>query len=74
MLRLKLRLQRNGETKLIDTTCGRVIFNRACTCEVPYINELLTKKSLRDIIGDILKVAGTSKTANFLDDIKDIRI
>ena len=37
-----------------------------------YINELLTKKSLRDIIGDILKVAGTAKTANFLDEIKTL--
>ena len=38
--------------------------------EVGYINELLTKKSLRDIIGDILKLHGTAKTANFLDEIK----
>jgi DNA-directed RNA polymerase subunit beta' len=33
---------------------------------------LLTKKSLRDIIGDVLKKTGTAKTAQFLDDIKDL--
>ena len=59
-------------TQIIETTVGRVIFNQVVPKEVGYINEILTKKSLRDIIGNILKVAGVAKTANFLDDIKDI--
>jgi DNA-directed RNA polymerase subunit beta' len=42
-------------TKLIDTTVGRVIFNVVVPHEVGYINELLTKKSLRDIIGMVVK-------------------
>jgi len=58
--------------KLIETTCGRVLFNEVVPKEVGYINELLTKKSLRDIIGRVLKAAGISKTAKFLDDIKDL--
>lgn len=70
--KIKVNITKNGETKLYDTTCGRVIFNEYVPEEVPFINELLTKKSLRDIIGDILKVAGTAKTANFLDDIKTL--
>ncbi len=57
---------------LIETTVGRVIFNEFVPEEVGYINELLTKKSLRDIIGTVLKKAGTAKTADFLDDIKDL--
>jgi DNA-directed RNA polymerase subunit beta' len=59
-------------TKIIETTVGRVIFNETVPEEVGYINELLTKKSLRDIIGRVLKITGVAKTAQFLDDIKDL--
>ncbi|HPS63530.1 MAG TPA: DNA-directed RNA polymerase subunit beta', partial [Bacteroidales bacterium] len=59
-------------TKIIDTTVGRVLFNQVVPEEYGYINELLTKKSLRDIIGQILKKTGTAKTAKFLDDIKEL--
>jgi len=57
---------------IIETTVGRVIFNQYVPREVGYINEILTKKSLRDIIGRVLKLAGTAKTADFLDDIKNL--
>ncbi len=58
--------------KLIETTLGRILFNQVVPKEMGYINELLTKKNLRDIISDVLKVAGMAKTAKFLDDIKDL--
>ncbi|HRD39780.1 MAG TPA: DNA-directed RNA polymerase subunit beta', partial [Bacteroidia bacterium] len=58
--------------KLIETSVGRVIFNQVVPHEVGYINELLTKKSLRDIIGMVLKKTGMAKTAKFLDDIKEL--
>jgi len=57
---------------LIETTVGRIMFNEVVPKEVGYLNTLLTKKSLRDIIGNILKRCGTSATANFLDDIKEL--
>lgn len=57
---------------LVNTTVGRILFNQVVPPEVGYINEILTKKSLRDIIGNVLKVAGVAKTAQFLDDIKEI--
>src|SRR5699024_7149372 len=60
------------EEKLIDTTVGRVIFNQIVPEEVGFVNELLTKKSLRDIIGDIVKNTGMAKAAQFLDDLKDL--
>ena len=60
------------EEKLIETTVGRVIFNQIVPEEVGYVNELLTKKSLRDIIGDIVKNTGMAKAAQFLDDLKDL--
>ncbi len=58
--------------KIIETTVGRVIFNQVVPKEYGYINQLLTKKALRDIIGSILKKTGTANTAQFLDDIKDL--
>jgi len=57
---------------MIETTVGRVIFNEFVPKEVGYINELLTKKSLRDIIGTVLKKTGTDVTSKFLDDIKHL--
>jgi len=67
-------LNEQGEivTKMIETTCGRVLFNEVVPEEAGFINQVLTKKSLRDIIALILKNSGTSKTAKFLDDIKEI--
>ncbi len=60
------------ELKLIQTSCGKVIFNEKVPQEVGYINDVLTKKALRDIIGKVLKVCGTSRTAHFLDEIKGL--
>jgi DNA-directed RNA polymerase subunit beta' len=58
--------------KLIETTVGRVIFNQFVPREVGYLNDVLTKKSLRDIIGRVLKRTGTASTARFLDNIKSL--
>jgi DNA-directed RNA polymerase subunit beta' len=58
--------------KLIETTVGRVLFNQMVPEEVGYINELLTKKSLRDIIGEVVKMTGMARSARFLDDIKEL--
>ena len=58
--------------KIIETTVGRVLFNQVVPVQVGYINELLTKKSLRDIIGNIVKETGMATTAKFLDDMKEL--
>ncbi|MFL5741124.1 MAG: DNA-directed RNA polymerase subunit beta' [Flavisolibacter sp.] len=58
--------------KLIDTTVGRVIFNQFVPKEVGFVNALLTKKNLREIIGDIISITNVPKTAKFLDDIKQL--
>jgi len=58
--------------QMIDTVAGRVLFNLVVPEEVGYVNELLTKKKLQLIIGMVFKVAGMSKTAKFLDDIKQL--
>ena len=58
--------------KIIETTVGRVLFNQVVPEKAGFINEVLTKKSLRDIIGDILKLTSVPETAEFLDKIKSM--
>jgi len=74
VIKVRVEMQNNGQParQIIETTVGRVLFNEVVPKEVGFINELLTKKSLRDIISLVLKKTGTSKTAKFLDDIKDL--
>jgi len=64
----------NGDltTQLIETTVGRVLFNEKVPETAGYINQVLTKKSLRDIIGNILKMTSVPETSIFLDEIKDL--
>ena len=58
--------------KRIETTAGRVIFNQVVPEGVPYINELLTKKNLKKVIGRIIRLTNFAVTANFLDHIKEM--
>ncbi|PZW38864.1 MULTISPECIES: DNA-directed RNA polymerase subunit beta' [Mesonia] len=58
--------------QIIETTVGRVLFNEEVPEKAGFINEVLTKKSLRDIIGNILKVTSVPETAEFLDNIKGL--
>ena len=58
--------------KMIETTVGRVLFNKIVPKKVGYINEVLTKKSLRNIIGTILQRTDFPTTAKFLDDMKTL--
>jgi len=64
----------NGEyfKHIIETTVGRVLFNEYVPRQVGYINQLLTKKSLRTIISDVFKKCGNAETVAFLDAIKDL--
>lgn len=61
-----------AKTQIIETTVGRVLFNRVVPKEMGFINQLLTKKNLRDIIAEVIKRTGTAVTAKFLDDIKEL--
>jgi DNA-directed RNA polymerase subunit beta' len=64
----------NGEPckRMVETSVGRLLFNQRVPKEVGFINELLTKKSLREIISKVIKVCGVARTAEFLDDIKNL--
>jgi DNA-directed RNA polymerase subunit beta' len=71
--RLKVK-DENGELvhKIIETVAGRILFNQCVPEEVGYIDELLTKKKLQQIIGKVFKESGFARTAKFLDDIKEL--
>ncbi len=73
-IRVKANVREGNELvhKLIETTVGRVIFNQFVPREVGFVNTLLTKKNLREIIGDIITITNVPKTAKFLDDIKTL--
>jgi DNA-directed RNA polymerase subunit beta' len=71
---VKTKVREGGQliVKTVETTVGRVLFNQVVPEKYGYINQLLTKKSLRDIIGDIVKLLGTATASKFLDDIKNL--
>jgi DNA-directed RNA polymerase subunit beta' len=71
-IKTNVRIDGKIEKKIIETTVGRVLFNQFVPEEVGFVNALLTKKNLRDIIGDIIKITNVPKTAKFLDDIKTL--
>jgi len=69
---IRLKLTRNEITEIIETTVGRVLFNQIVPKVYGYINTLLTKRSLRDIIGSILKKTDLAQASKFLDDLKNL--
>jgi len=72
-VRTKVRNEENKlEDKIVETVAGRVVFNELVPDEVGYVDELLTKKKLQQIIATVYKIAGVARTAKFLDDIKEL--
>ncbi|MDR2534060.1 MAG: DNA-directed RNA polymerase subunit beta' [Tannerellaceae bacterium] len=57
---------------MLETSVGRVMVNEFVPKEVGFVNEVLGKKALRDIIGEVIKACGVARTAQFLDDIKNL--
>ena len=55
-----------------ETSVGRVIMNEIVPDEVGFLNTIISKKSLRDIISDVIKKVGVARAAEFLDGIKDL--
>ncbi|MEN3038652.1 MAG: DNA-directed RNA polymerase subunit beta' [Candidatus Kryptonium sp.] len=72
--KIKVRIfnQGTGKFEVIETTTGRVIFNQIVPKEIGFINEVLTKKKLTDLIDKIYKKFGNVRTAEFLDEMKDM--
>ncbi len=62
----------NMKIALIETTVGRVLFNKEVPEQVPYINMILTKRNLKKVISDVIRRTDFSVTAGFLDQIKGL--
>ena len=73
-IKVKLDVYENGEVvnKIIETSVGRVLFNEKVPLKAGYINDVMTKKALRDVIMKVLKVTDVPTTADFLDEIKNL--
>ena len=71
-VKTKVREQGKLVETMLETSVGRVLFNQVVPDAFGFINQLLTKKSLRDIIGEMVKRLGTATAAQFLDDIKNL--
>ena len=76
--KILLRLERptmNGEQQpgeTIETTVGKALFNEIVPAGAGYINEVLTKRNLRPIIGHVFKTTSMPETARFLDEVKTV--
>ena len=71
--RIKLNvLTHEDKREIVETTVGRVLFNEFVPVQLGYVNKLLTKKALRNIIADVLNECGIANTVHFLDAIKTI--
>ena len=55
-----------------ETSVGRVIVNELVPEQCGYLNTIISKKSLRDIISDVIKKAGMARACDFLDGIKNL--
>ncbi|MBR9922788.1 MAG: DNA-directed RNA polymerase subunit beta' [Bacteroidetes bacterium] len=73
-INVRVPIEEDGEVKpkRIETTTGRIIFNQSVPDSVPYINQLLTKKNLKKVIGGIIRRTSFAVTADFLDQIKEL--
>ena len=74
IIKVKINEVIDGETKsrIVETTTGRIIFNQHVPQEMGYLNQVLTKRALRDIIGEVLKRTNFKRAADFLDNIKSL--
>lgn len=73
-VKVRTKVRENDEivTKIIETTIGRILFNQVVPENVGFINQLLTKRALKDVIADIIDLTNVPTTVRFLDDIKEI--
>ena len=67
-------LDENGNLvdKMVETSVGRVIVNGIIPEKVGFVNKIISKKSLRDIIADVIKSVGFAEACEFLDGIKNL--
>ncbi|MBT4850166.1 DNA-directed RNA polymerase subunit beta' [Candidatus Parcubacteria bacterium] len=68
---IKIRAQR-ADNKIIETSIGRILFNSVLPKEMGYVNDLIDKKGLKNIIAESFRLFSHDETVKLLDDVKDI--
>ena len=58
--------------RLVETSVGRVIVNECIPDEVGFINYIISKKTLRDLISTVINAVGVARACDFLDGIKNL--
>ena len=73
-IKVKVNIRKGKEivNELFETSVGRVLFNQMVPYEVGFINKLLTKKELKNVIAEVIKITNMARAAEFLDDIKTL--
>ncbi len=73
-IKVKVNVRKGKEivNELFETSVGRVLFNQMVPYEVGFINKLLTKKELKNVIAEVIKITNMARAAEFLDDIKTL--
>jgi DNA-directed RNA polymerase subunit beta' len=69
---IKFMRRDNGSSQLIDTTVGRVLFNAALPDTVPFVNRVLDKNGLKEVVAECYERLGVEGTGEVVDLIKDI--
>ena len=62
----------NQVSRIVETSVGRVIVNEIIPAEIGFVNTIISKKSLRDIISKVIKAVGMDRACEFLDGIKNL--
>ncbi|MDP2812548.1 MAG: DNA-directed RNA polymerase subunit beta' [bacterium] len=68
---IKVRVAKVGNT-ILETSVGRVIFNKVLPKEIAFVNKTLDKKGLKNIVAEAFRICSHDDTIKLLDDIKDI--
>ncbi len=71
-LHSKIKVRLKNRRKLLETTVGRIIFNKALPDEHPFVNKEIDKKELAAIVSDCTKKFSIAETSNILDNIKTL--
>jgi DNA-directed RNA polymerase subunit beta' len=69
-VRAKVKIMKDGE--ILETSVGRIKLNEIIPESIEYINGEMTKKELKGLVGKVLEMNGSDKTARFVDQIKDL--
>ena len=70
--KVKIRVKHNGQNKIIETTMGRIIFNHILPSGFRFVNDILNKKKVANIVSECYKKFGHRETISLLNNLKNL--